>query len=488
MLGLIGWCVGASPNDTALPFRQAEAELRRLTVMALERNPQVLAARHEVERYAAAQDELKGFFDPQLKASALGQRDAWYGQDGFLNTAGTEMALMPGAYLDVEAGQNYLKNLSDDHHDRMAQTVLTTRLRVPLNRDRGFAIWKLDNRRAGAESLAAQARLLDACQTVRLEVEQRYVVLCEAQAQFAVATAASRRANKLLEDTREMVRLKTVPEYQVYPAQYEVAVRREDEMAALQAVGTAQLRLAETLAAPVAAGAAAQEAVAGTPLVVVWAEAMPLPFVPPLAKALEARGKWLDFQEQATAARIEIRRQQEGLKSNVALTVEGGWQGEEPDGMVGAGAYSFDHNFGGLVGVTWSRPLGYQAERSRVRQVAARLAKLEEEGRGVELTVKTEMETARRDYEQARERLRVLSEGVTAARRTLEAEEQRFRLGEGRSRNVLDAQKDLNDVISRQTGVAGQLLLAAARFHYATGYRNAAADGALAVTVAPTEP
>ena len=92
-----------------------------------------------------------------------------------------------------------------------------------------------------------------------------------AQASFEVASAASRRAVKLLDETREMVRLKVVPEYQVYPAQYEVAVRRENEMAAVQAIGTASLRLAETLAAPVAVGTAI-EAVSGTPTVVVWAE------------------------------------------------------------------------------------------------------------------------------------------------------------------------------------------------------------------------
>ena len=481
-----GW-LEAAPAAPGRVVISPEAELWRLTALALERNPQVVAVRHEVERYVALRDELKGFFDPQLKASGQGQQDGVYGQDGFLSTAGTEMALQPGAYLDLQAGQNYLKDISTDYPGRMAQTTFTARLRVPLNRDRGFVTWKLDDQRAAVEARAARARLLAACQTVRYEVELRYVTLCQAQAQFEVSAAATRRAMTLLDDTREMVRLKTVPEYQIYPAQYEVAVRREDEMAAVQAVGTARLRLAETLAAPVAVGTAV-EAVSGTPMVVVWAEGMSLPPLPLLTKALSARGNWRDVQGRADATRLEIRRNQEGLKSNVAVIVEGGWQGEEQDGMVGSGVYTYERNFGGLVGVTWSRPLGYQAERARVRQAAAHLAELEADGREVELAVKTDVETARRDYEQARERLRVLGDAVAAARLTLEAEEQRFRLGEGRSRNVLDAQKDLNEVISRQTVVAGELLAAVARFHYATGYQYATVNGVLAQTTAPAEP
>jgi outer membrane protein TolC len=481
-----GW-LEAAPAASGRVVVSPEAELYRLTALALERNPQVVAARHEVERYVAVRDELKGFFDPKLKASGQGQQDGVAGQDGFLSTAGTEMALQPGAYLDLQAGQNYLNNLSSNYPDRTGQTMFTARLRVPLNRDRGFVTWKLDDQRAAVEARAARARLLDACQTVRREVDLRYVILCTAQASFEVAAAASRRAVKLLDETREMVRLKVVPEYQVYPAQYEVAVRRENEMAAVQAIGTASLRLAETLAAPVAVGTAT-EAVSGTPTVVVWAEEMSLPLAPPLTKALSARGNWRDVQGRADATRLEIRRNQEGLKSNVAVIVEGGWQGEEQAGMVGSGVYTFERNFGGLVGVTWSRPLGYQAERARVRQAAAHLAELEADGREVELAVKTDVETARRDYEQARERLRVLGDAVAAARLTLEAEEQRFRLGEGRSRNVLDAQKDLNEVVSRQTIVAGELLAAVARFHYATGYQYASVNGVLAQTTVPAEP
>ncbi len=475
-----GW-LEAAPAAPGSVVVSPEAELDRLTVLALERNPQVVAARHEVERYVALRDELKGFFDPQLKAAGQGQQDGVAGQDGFLSTAGTAMALQPGAYLDLQAGQNYLNHLSANYPDQMAQTIFTARLRVPLNRDRGFVTWKLDDQRAAVEARAAGARLLAACQTVRREVDLRYVTLCAAQASFEVAAAASRRAVKLLDETREMVRLKVVPEYQVYPAQYEVAVRRENEMTAVQAIGTASLRLAETLAAPVAVGTAI-EAVSGTPMVIVWAEGMSLPVAPPLSKALAARGNWRDVQGRADATRLEIRRNQEGLKSNVAVIVEGGWQGEEQSGMVGSGVYTFERNFGGLVGLTWSRPLGYQAERARVRQAAAQLAELEATGREVELAVRTEVETARRDYEQARERLRVLSDAVAAARLTLEAEEQRFRLGEGRSRNVLDAQKDLNEVVSRQTIVAGELLVAVARFHYATGYQYATSNGLLAMT------
>jgi len=52
----------------------------------------------------------------------------------------------------------------------------------------------------------------------------------------------------------------------------------------------------------------------------------------------------------------------------------------------------------------------------------------------------------------------------------LEAENERFCLGEGRSRNVLDAQRDLTDALKRQTIIAVELLRAYSNFMYASGY------------------
>ena len=62
---------------------------------------------------------------------------------------------------------------------------------------------------------------------------------------------------------------------------------------------------------------------------------------------------------------------------------------------------------------------------------------------------------------------------MKAARLALDAERDRFRLGEGRSRQVLDAQKDLTKAMQRQNQNAASLLRTVSDYEYATGYSAA---------------
>ena len=59
-LGVIAW----------IPAARANLELEALVAEAFVNNPAVQAAQYEVIRAQAARDELRGFFDPQLNATA----------------------------------------------------------------------------------------------------------------------------------------------------------------------------------------------------------------------------------------------------------------------------------------------------------------------------------------------------------------------------------------------------------------------------------
>ena len=118
----------------------------------------------------------------------------------------------------------------------------------------------------------------------------------------------------------------------------------------------------------------------------------------------------------------------------------------------------------------WKRPLGFRSERSRITQARLRIRELRQSLRQVELQICADMEVATIALSNARKRLQLVSLAVTAAQQTLNAEQERFRLGGGRSRDVLDAQKDVITAIKRQTNIGAELLRAHSNFLFASGY------------------
>ncbi len=112
----------------------------------------------------------------------------------------------------------------------------------------------------------------------------------------------------------------------------------------------------------------------------------------------------------------------------------------------------------------------FRSEKARVKAHQARIEELREQLKEIELHIRAESKEARIQFEKARERFELVSSAVEAAGKTLNAEKERFRLGEGRSRNVLDAQRDMTQAIQRQMRIAADLLRAKALFAFATGY------------------
>ena len=66
-------------------------------------------------------------------------------------------------------------------------------------------------------------------------------------------------------------------------------------------------------------------------------------------------------------------------------------------------------------------------------------------------------------------RLSLAAEAIDEAGKTLASEEQRFNLGEGTSRNVLDAQKDLTTAVRRGIVVARSVVNALVELCHAAG-------------------
>ena len=120
--------------------------------------------------------------------------------------------------------------------------------------------------------------------------------------------------------------------------------------------------------------------------------------------------------------------------------------------------------------VVWSRPLDYAGGDARLARAAATLDEIDARIEALAVQLTAELRGAELRVQASRRTLEMILKGVEAARKALEAEQERFRLGESTSAIVLDAQKELNNMTLRQSAAAAELLAAYAELQYALGY------------------
>ncbi len=448
-------------------------ESQRLVALALAHNPRVLAARQELVRLQAERDGVGGFYDADFVAAA--GRSEWarlvpgatratgLPDNAIAASVGIEKPVWPGAYVSFGLAERRLLEPGGDY-EFLYQSVLGARVWVPLARDRGFAVWRAHDRRAVEAVNAFSQRLVAVMQEVQHEVEVAYIEYLKAGAEVDTARMAVARAEKLLMEAQELVRLDVVAEYQLFPARMESALQQEDLVASRQALRTAGILLAELIgeAGPPPAVVTAEE-------LGEWAGGGGVQEALSVEEACRRRGDYRAVLARISEAKAALALAREDMRSDIALTVSAYWQGEDPDAVIGTESLMGEEEFGSEMALVWRRPLGFRKERARARASEAAVAVLQEELRGVCLRIAAELSTARSAFAAAQTRLGLAAVAVDEASRTLVAEEARFRLGEGRSRNVLEAQKDLTTAVRRRNAAAAALLRARSAWLYATG-------------------
>jgi outer membrane protein TolC len=450
--------------------------MERLVAVALARSPRVAAAHARAESAAAARAGDSGFFDPQLTASA-GYSDWSRSAPGFRAStvtrnavgveAGVNQAVVPGFYLGVGAAERYLTEPGDDR-DALYQTLLGAQVWVPVGRDRGFRLWRWDDLAALHAARAAAYRWLAEAQNARRAAELAYVDLLLAWADEAATAEAVRRAEKLLAEAEELARLKAIPAYQAEAARLDVALNREEAESAAQATLARAARLAEVV------GAATPEATnRNAEAVAAIARSTTTPASVEPETACRWRGDCLAALASAEAAAFRQRRAVESGKPDVAVSASVTWQGEDERSAWGGEALTDEETTGAEVALIWRQALGRRRERAEARAAGADVQAAREDVAGVRLRVATDLRVARAALESAQRRLQMGDAAVEHAVRAMDAENERFRMGEGRSRNVLDAQKDVTKAVQRRNGAAAALLAAASEAGFAMGYGGA---------------
>ena len=450
------------------------AEARHLVDLALGRSPLVQQATHRADQAFARLDETSGFFDPRL--TGIGGVSQWArsipgssalfllpDNAGVLQGA-VDVPVLPGAYLSAGFAERYCRNPGQGL-DPYYQSLLGVQLRIPLWRDFGFRQWRSERGQAELEAAAAEAAWRAVCQALRHQVELAYVVLREALASRWVTDQSLRRAERLLNEAEELVRQQAIPAYQAYPARMELDLKRQDVKEADRVCDAARRDLALLV------GGCDDWVLSDNEddLSKLASAEVELSVIEPGA-ALAARGSYVELALRIRAAAMLREKLRDDLRVDVSFNAGAIYQGENETSPWGDQQLVSQDHLGGEFTFVLKRAWGLRAERARVAQQAAVVGEWEARLLEERLQIERNRQVAYIGFVSARDELQILDRAVRSAQETLESEQDRFVIGEGRSRNVLDAQKDLTTVLHRRNRVAALLLKAGADYRYAGGY------------------
>lgn len=450
-------------------------ELDSLLKEAEENSPLVGAARARLERSIHEEAETLEFFDPDFFVGAgrndkfltvpLGSDFAGLASDAYDVETGIELPVNPGFYLVAGGAHRILTDPAD--FDRLYQTLYGLRVRIPLLNDRGFK--KLDLARAlkMTEYNITVAEFLQVTQKLRHDVEIAYFTAYELLCAWETARDAAKRFRDHYEETAKLCDMKVAPEYQLFQSQMELQIGLDDEEKARCAYELALIALADIM------GVNHPISLKGdnNTLIELSTTATELQPVPP-EEAFAARGDWQIWKNSIRKVEVQQETARHDMTDKLDLQFGVSYCGEDTGNPWGMHEIITDRRCGTEVLLVWQRKIGYKGPRERLAQANATLQEINESLRNTEYSILTEIQTAEKQHLAAAKRYQLICLGIDAARKNLEAEQERFRQGEGTSSNVTDAQKNFTTILQRQITAAADLLRAYAQYQYAIGYSH----------------
>ena len=452
----MAWCLGlAAAEPAGLAF---------CLDTAMRSNPRIQAAQAASIAAGLDAEAVRGLFRAPVFTAAAGQTetptDAPFvsipfsvSDDALSAQAGVEAPIAAGVYGG--AGIRQWRYRTDDEFDGDDRTSAGARLRVPLWRDRGFGVNRLQfatlSAEARAQAAEAQATLLD---------EVASVASAYAQVLFRAADAAEvghalERAETLERDATDRAALQDVAEYQVFPARYEAAVRREELIGAEGRVKTALDDLSGAVGAAVETSAFTNELASAEAVLGGWARAFAEADWTAIASAdaVECSPDVLAARERARSQGAAVEEALEAGRPNLDVLLGAGWKNDGDDDSGDGTGYG--------VAVVFSTPLSRSGERARADAARARALAAHSAADAVASDVRVRHAKAVSAFANACSRLALAEESVNHARQALEAENERFSTGDGSSRNVLDAQKDLTNATRQRLAVSLEVVAGA---------------------------
>ncbi len=467
----------ASANWPADP----EARLDALRASAIAGNGHVRAAWAGLLEAEAGALGVAGYFDTVVATSA-GVAD-WsrnvpgatspyaIGSDRAVLQAGVEQPVQPGIFVAAGVSSSFLRQ--GDLHARDAnRTLAGVQVRVPLLQNRGHAQWRWEQAAAEAGMEMRRARLRAVIEDMRLASDRTYIALLHAVADAAAFQRAAARVASLLEGTEALVRLQAVPAYQLFPSRADAALRADETVAAEQLVQALRQQLATLLDGGEAVPATAADLPRWAAQRLPWVLAMPA-----TPGEEMAHGSLRALSAQRDEAQALLQAADDAARPDVQIVLQTTWESGDETRLAEGWRDAGMDDVGYEAALVWRSPLQRRQERAARAAARARVAAVEAQIAQQALSLTALRAEATGNLKAAARRMALVGEALDNARSTLEAEAERFRLGEGRSRDVLDAQKDLTTAELRRNATAAALLLAYADWSYAAGYPEGLVPG-----------
>lgn len=371
--------------------------------------------------------------------------------------AGVEAPLLRGVYGGV--GAYVTQDATGLSEDDSAEVGVGASLRIPLLQDRSFALHEIELQQLGFKEQerfhAMQGELLE----ISTDIVKQYAKWLFSVADAQEVEKALNRAEKLLEQSTERVRLKDLAQYQIYPARYEATLRREQLEMARQSIQTQAADLAQSLGL----SSFPELTEESSDTLLKWAYALAKLDTEALSaiSVTNASPVVLAARSAAEAAEAEVSWTAEQTRDALDLNVGAGWRSEE--------AADSGNEFGYTVSILYKRNLDKSGDEARLASKESEAAALRADYEEILLKAQIAREKALIEFRNSCGRLLIARSAAIAAAEALEAENDRFALGEGSSRNVLDAQQDLTSATRRHLAVAGEVIAGMAELHRVVG-------------------
>lgn len=451
----------ATAADAKLPVLGVTGTLPALLELVRDGNPSL---RSQSDRVAAAAYEVEavdGFFDTTISAAAGFAEGAMRTPGSLLPSITPDKSWVTEAALErplrhggvkLRASVGRWDSIGGGEIDNNSGTIAGAVIEKPLWRDRDFAMQRLEREAAQHGVDVAQARRLIVWQDTCHNMGVAYVDWLAACAEMKESQAAYGRVAQLLQETEKRVELDTTPAYQLAPARMEVAFSQDALYQAQAALDAARIKIMEVAGGSLPPDYLPEPAESELRD---WADACArVAGDLPLGLDITVRHEWRAASAETMKHGALVRRSREEMKSDLSLFGGAGWRLNNQPSTRG------DSDFGWEAGIVWRRPWGFAAEKATTAAREAEANAAQAELAAVITEIEAEFSRATTALEAACRRLEWVDRAVEAARNNLEAEAERFRLGEGRSRLVLDAQKDLTTANRSANAAAAQTIRA----------------------------
>ncbi len=371
--------------------------------------------------------------------------------------AGVEAPLFRGVYGGV--GAYVTQDATGLRDDDSAEVGVGASLRIPLLQDRDFALNEFELLQLRFQEQgrfhAMQGELLD----ISTDIVKQYAKWLFSVADAQEVEKALNRAEKLLEQSTERVRLKDLAQYQIYPAKYEATLRREQLELARQSIQTQAAELAQSFGLTSVPDLETES----SDTLLRWAYALTKLDIESLSdiSITNASPAVLAARRLVEAAWVDAVRTEEQMRDELDLNIGAGWRSDE---VADSG-----NEFGYTVSILYKRNLDKSGDEARVAAKQSEVEALRADYEEILLKTQIAREKALIEFRNACGRLLIARAAAVAAAEALEAENDRFALGEGSSRNVLDAQQDLTSATRRHLAVAGEVIAGMAELRRVVG-------------------